>query len=92
MIDWYTSFTIKEVNIVDINKIMKFINGLNQEQRKYYNRLYKNSLKDELLDTLRKGTDFIDEAMKVTDIKEKEYLVTLFLLYLIDKQHNQKNR
>lgn len=77
---------------MDINKIMNFINGLNQEQRKYYKLLYNNSLNDKLLKTFKKGTDFIDEAMKVNDNKEKEELVTLFLLYLFDKQHNQKNQ
>lgn len=77
---------------MDINKIIKFINELNQEQKKYYNNLYKKSLSDELLKTFKKGTEFIDEAMMVTDNKEKEMLVTLFLLYLFDKQQNQKNR
>lgn len=77
---------------MDINKIIKFINELNQEQKKYYNNLYKKSLSAELLKTFKKGTEFIDEAMMVTDNKEKEMLVTLFLLYLFDKQQNQKNR
>lgn len=64
---------------------------MSEEQRKYYKCLYEKSLDDELLKTFKKGQDFIDEAMKVTDNKSKEELVVLFLLYLFDKQHDQKN-
>ncbi len=76
---------------MEINKIMSSINGMSKEQREYYKYLYEESLGDELLKTFKKGTDFIDEAMKVTDNKKKEELVVLFLLYLFDKQHDQKN-
>lgn len=45
---------------------------MSQEQRNYYNSLYRSSLNDKLLKNFKKRIDFIDKAVKVTDNKEKE--------------------